>query len=155
MAPLVFLLVGAAAALAAGRAGVRATSSWPVAVRCGLALMFTATGLAHFVGMREELVAMVPPALPAPELLVAVTGVLELVGAAALLWPRTAPWSAAGLALMLVAMFPANVHKALTQDGLPWDERLVPRTLLQAVFLAAALSVVVHHLRNRRAAPQD
>ncbi|WP_017625282.1 DoxX family protein [Nocardiopsis chromatogenes] len=155
MAPLVFLLVGAAAALAAGRAGVRATSSWPAAVRCGLALMFTATGLAHFVGMREELVAMVPPALPAPELLVAVTGVLELVGAAALLWPRTAPWSAAGLALMLVAMFPANVHKALTQAGLPWDERLVPRTLLQAVFLAAALSVVVHHLRNRRAAPRD
>lgn len=155
MAPLIFLLVGTAVVSAAGRAGVRALRPWPVAVRCGLALMFTATGLAHFVGMREELVAMVPPALPAPALLVTVTGVLELVGAAALLWPRTAPWSAAGLAVMLVAMFPANVYKAVTEAGLPWDDRLVPRTLLQAVFLAAALSVVVHHVRTRRTAPEE
>ncbi|MDA2805313.1 DoxX family protein [Nocardiopsis suaedae] len=155
MAPLIFLLAGTAAALAAGGAGVRALRPWPAAVRCGLALMFTVTGLAHFVGMREELVAMVPPALPAPELLVTATGGLELIGAVALLWPRTAPWSAAGLAVMLVVMFPANVHRAVTEPGLPWDDRLVPRTLLQAVFLAAALSVVVHRVRTRRAVPQE
>ncbi|WP_017555985.1 DoxX family protein [Nocardiopsis baichengensis] len=155
MAPLVFLLAGTSAVLVAGLAGVRRLRSWPVAVRCGLALMFTVTGLAHFVGMRRELVAMVPPALPAPELLVTVTGVLELAGAAALLWSATAPWAAGGLALMLVAMFPANVHRALSEAGLPWDDRLVPRTLLQLVFLAAALSVVVHHVRKARRAPAE
>jgi uncharacterized membrane protein len=57
---------------------------------------------------------MVPPFLPAPELLVTVTGVLELAGAAGLVWSRTAPWAAGGLSALLVAMFPANVYKPLT-----------------------------------------
>jgi hypothetical protein len=51
--------------------------------------MFVLTGVAHFVGKRAELVAMVPPFLPAPELLVTVTGVLELTGAVGLVWSRT------------------------------------------------------------------
>src|SRR5690606_27541926 len=110
MEPLITLIAVTALLLAAGALGVRALRPWPVAVRGGLAAMFVLTGGAHFIGMREELIAMVPPALPAPGLLVTVTGVLELAGAAALLWRRTAPWSAAGLSVLLVAMFPANVH---------------------------------------------
>jgi uncharacterized membrane protein len=108
--------------------------------------MFTLTGVVHFVYMREELIAMVPPALPAPGLLVTVTGVLELAGAAGLLLPRIAPWAAGGLSLLLVAMFPANVHAALEGTGTP----LLPRTLMQVLFLAATLAVVAHHVRARR-----
>ena len=89
---------------------------------------------------------MVPPALPAPGLLVTVTGVLELAGAAGLLIHRTAPWAAGGLAALLVVMFPANIHAALEGTGTP----LFPRTLMQAVFLAATLAVVAHHVRTRR-----
>ncbi|OKI41021.1 hypothetical protein [Micromonospora sp. CB01531] len=44
--------------------------------------MFVTTGAAHFVGMREELVAMVPPWLPQARLLVSITGVLEILRAA-------------------------------------------------------------------------
>lgn len=150
MAPLVILVVVALVVLGLGAAGVRRLKPWPVAVRSGVAAMFVATGIAHFVGLRAELVAMVPPSLPAPELLVTVTGVLELAGAAGVLWARTAPWAAGGLTLMLVVMFPANVHKAVTGAGLPWDDQLVPRTAMQVVFLAATLSVVVHHVRARR-----
>ncbi|QFU92175.1 DoxX family membrane protein [Amycolatopsis sp. YIM 10] len=153
MAPLVILVVVTLVALVLGAAGVRRLKPWPVAVRGGLAAMFVATGVAHFVGMRAELVAMVPPSLPAPELLVTVTGVLELAGAAGLLWARTAPWAAGGLTLMLLAMFPANVHKAVTGIGLPWDDQLVPRTAMQVVFLAATLSVVVHHVRATTSQP--
>ena len=66
---------------------------WPVALRTGVAFMFIMTGISHFIGKREELIAMVPPALPAPELLVAVTGILELAGAGALLlWPVMRRW---------------------------------------------------------------
>jgi uncharacterized membrane protein len=119
---------------------------WPVAVRGGLAAMFVLTGVMHFVGMRDQLIAMVPPALPAPGLLVTITGVLELAGAAGLLLPRTAPWAAGGLSLLLVAMFPANVHAALAGTGTP----LLPRTLMQLLFLAATLAVVAHHVRIRR-----
>jgi uncharacterized membrane protein len=152
--PLIVLVVTTAALLAAGAGGVSRLRPWPVALRGGLAAMFVLTGVAHFVGKRAELVAMVPPALPAPELLVTVTGVLELAGAAGLLRARTAPWAAAGLSALLVAMFPANVHKALAGPAVPLDDQLVPRTALQVVFLAATLAVVVHHGRGtRRAVP--
>lgn len=149
MAPLIALVVVTSVLLLAGALGVRRLSL-PVALRGGLAVMFVLTGGAHFVGLREELIAMVPPFLPAPGLLVTVTGVLELVGAAALLWSRTAGWSALGLTAMLVAMFPANVHKALS-GPVPWDDQLVPRTLMQVVFLAATVTVARHYLMRREA----
>jgi len=131
---------------------VRRLRPWPVALRGGLAAMFIATGLSHFVGMRAELIDMVPPSLPAPGLLVTVSGVLELAGAVGLVWTRTSPWAAGGLSIMLVVMFPANVYAAL--EGLssaPSDE-LVPRTAMQLVFLAATLAVLTQHLRVRRLA---
>jgi uncharacterized membrane protein len=84
--------------------------------------MFLLTGVSHFVGLREDLIAIVPPALPAAGLLVTVTGVLELAGAAGLLWRRSAAVSAAGLTALLVAVFPANVYAALADlqfDGEP------------------------------------
>ena len=51
-------------------------------------------------------------------------------------------------------MFPANVYAALaglTLGGAP-AMALLPRTLLQLVFLAATLTVLAAHLRARRAA---
>ena len=146
MEPLITLIGVTALLLGLGALGVRALRPWPVAVRGGLAAMFTLTGVVHFVFMREELIAMVPPALPAPGLLVTITGVLELAGAAGLLLARTAPWAAGGLSLLLVAMFPANVHAALEGTGTP----LLPRTLMQVLFLAATLAVVTHHVRAHR-----
>ncbi|GAA5137571.1 DoxX family protein [Pseudonocardia adelaidensis] len=147
MEPLITLVAVTVILLGAAALGVRALRPWPVALRGGLAAMFTLTGVVHFVGMRHELIAMVPPALPAPGLLVALTGVLELAGAAGLLLPRLAHWAAGGLAVLLVAMFPANVHAALEGTGTP----LLPRTAMQVLFLAATLAVVAHHVRARRA----
>lgn len=150
MAPLITLVCVTTLLFVLGRLGVSPLRSWPMALRGGLAAMFVVTGLAHFVGLRETLIAMVPPALPAPELLVTVTGVLELAGAAGLLWHRTAPWAAAGLTLLLVAMFPANVYAITegTANGL--TESLPVRTAMQVMFVAATTAVVVHHLRARR-----
>ena len=39
--------------------------------------MFVLTGVSHFVGMRADLISMVPPALPEPALLVTLTGILD------------------------------------------------------------------------------
>ncbi len=152
MTPLIVLVVVTVALRAAGAVGVRRLRSRTRALRGGLAAMFLVTGSSHFVGMREDLIAMVPPVLPEPGLLVTVTGVLELAGAAGLLRRRTAPWAAGGLAALLVVMFPANVHAALaglTVGGAP-AMPLLPRTLLQVVFLAATLTVLASHLRARR-----
>jgi uncharacterized membrane protein/quinol monooxygenase YgiN len=128
---------------------------WPTALRGGLAAMFTLTGVTHFVALREDLIAMVPPALPAPGLLVTVTGLLQLAGAAGLLWRATAHWAAAGLTGLLIAMFPANVYAALSGNGLNGAQPtpLGVRTVMQLVFVAAAVAVWVALRRDRRTAP--
>lgn len=115
--------------------------SWVTSLRWALAVMFLLTASAHFGARRPDLVRMVPRSFPAPELIVTLTGVAEILGAAGLLFPRLAPWAASGLALLLVAMFPANVHAA--RAGLSIGDApvtpLVPRAVLQVMFLAAAL----------------
>lgn len=143
MAPLVFLVVGSLGARLSGLAGVDALDGWPPALRVGVALMFTVTGLAHFVGMRAELVAMVPTQLPQPGLLVTVTGVLELAGAVGLLIPATATAAALCLAAMLILMFPANLHLARTGTDLDFTDHTVPRTILQIVFVAACIGAAL------------
>ncbi len=152
MAPFAILTVVTLALLVAGLLGVSRLRPWPVAVRGGLAAMFTATGVSHFVGMRDVMIEMVPPDIPAPGLWVTITGVLELAGAAGLLWKRTAPLAAGCLSLLLLALFPANVHAAREGVLTAWDDQLLPRSILQVVFLAAALSVLVHRIRSGRAA---
>ncbi|MEV6372782.1 DoxX family protein [Micromonospora musae] len=141
MAPLITLIAGFAVARIVGLAGFDALDSTTDALRIGLAAMFVLTGLAHFGEPRRSgLIAMVPPRLPRPALLVTVTGVLELVGAAALLVPATARWGAAGLGLLMLAMFPANVSAAqrrLTLGGRPVTP-LGRRTALQIAFLVTA-----------------
>lgn len=155
MAPLIVLLVGTAGLLAVGRAGWQPQlRTLPAALRGGLAAMFVLTGVSHFVGMRGELIAMVPAWVPAPELMVTVTGVAEIAGAAGLLWWRTAAPASAGLTLLLVVMFPANVHLALTGTDLPWWDALVPRTVMQLLFVAATAIVLVTSVgRGRQRSP--
>ncbi|MFD0204827.1 MULTISPECIES: DoxX family protein [Saccharothrix] len=148
MAPLVILVVVTLALVGLRAVGVSRLPAWPFPVQCGVAAMFVATGLAHFIGMREELIAMVPPAIPAPGLVVTVTGVLELLGAVGVLWRRTALWAAAGLTLMLIGMFPANVYAAQQGISPSFGDALLPRTLMQVVFLAATVTVVVHYARR-------
>jgi len=147
MEPLITLITVTLVLLAAGAAGVRRLRPWAVPLRGGLAAMFTLTGLAHFVGLRSDLVEMVPPVLPAPGLLVTVTGLLELAGAAGLLWRRTAGPSAAMLTALLVVMFPANVHAELEHLAVA-GEGLLLRTVLQVVFVAATTAVVIHERRR-------
>ncbi len=146
MAPLITLFAGTVLARLLGLLGVDALGGWLPALRVGLALMFVLTGLAHFgLGRRASLVAMVPPRLTKPELLVTVTGVLELAGAAGLLLPATYRPAAGCLALLMLAMFPANVHAARHRVDIAGKPAtpLPLRTALQILFVAAALTVAL------------
>ena len=119
--------------------------NWLTSLRFALAGMFLLTASAHWGKRRRDLVAMVPRAFPRPDLLVTITGLLEIAGAAGLMLARTAPYAALGLCLLLLAVFPANVHAArqhLSIAGRP-VEGLLPRTMLQLVFIAAAATVFV------------
>ncbi|MEV4078106.1 DoxX family protein [Nonomuraea fuscirosea] len=126
-----------------GLAGVDALNAWQPALRGALSLMFLFTGVPHFLPTwRRDFVAMIPPTIPHPALLVTLTGVLELAGAVGLLLTPFAPYAALGLALLMLAMFPANVSAArrgLTLAGKPVTP-LPARTALQVLFIAAAVA---------------
>ena len=144
MAVIVTLVLGTLGARLAGWLGDWAYfDSWPAAVAVGLAAMFVLTGVAHFVNpLRRDMIAIVPPRLPAPGLLVTVTGVLELAGAAGLLYPPTRVAAAVCLFVLLLVMFPANVYATRMPNAPKSMYTPLPlRTVEQIVFVGAALVV--------------
>lgn len=145
MAPLITLLAGSLIARVAGWAGVDYVADWPRAIAVGLAAMFLVTGIAHFAPpLRGQLIAIVPPGLPAPGLLVTVTGVLELLGAVGLLLPATRVAAAVCLLLLMLAMFPANIYAARMPDPpASMTTRLPLRTAEEVLYLAAAVLVAL------------
>ncbi|WP_333619987.1 DoxX family protein [Dietzia sp.] len=153
MEPLIVLVATTSAVFVVRKVLRPKQKAWRLGLAGGLAAMFTVTGGAHFVAMREELVAMVPPALPAPGVLVIITGLLELAGAAGLMWRRTRNAAAAGPGPMLLSMLPANVHLALTGTDLPWIDELGLRTALQLFFLAAEGGVLAGGRRRAARVP--
>jgi uncharacterized membrane protein len=145
MAVFLSLVLGSLAARIVGWLGVDYVDSWPASIAVGLAVMFTMTGVAHFVpGMRRDMIAIVPPALPKPALLVTITGALELLGALGLLYPPTRVAAAACLFLLMLAMFPANVYASrMPNPPKSMTSRLDVRSGEEVVYLAAAVVVWV------------
>lgn len=139
MVPFLVLVTATLVLRAAGAAGVHLLDTWTVSLRAGLALMFLLTASAHWGKRKQELIAMVPPVFPRADLMVTFTGILELLGAAGLLLPATAPAAAVCLVVLLVALFPANVRGAREHLKIGGREvtPLPLRTLLQIVFIAA------------------
>ncbi|ORV86966.1 hypothetical protein AWC11_16185 [Mycobacterium interjectum] len=145
MAPLITLLLSTLAARSIGWLGVAYVNDWTAATAVGLAAMFLLTGFSHFAPpLRRDLIAIVPPRLPAPGYLVTITGLLELLGAVGLLVPATRVAAAVCLAVLMLAMFPANIYASRMPDPpKSMTTRLALRTAIQAVFLAAAVAVAV------------
>jgi uncharacterized membrane protein len=121
-----------------GAAGVDYFTTWVVSARVALATMFLFTAASHFAPMRKDLIAMVPPSLPRPELLVFLTGIAEVAGAVGLLVPSLRLWAARGLILLLVLMLPANISAA-RRGVLLRGRRATPlwiRVPMQVLFIA-------------------
>ncbi|MDR9855030.1 DoxX family protein [Paenibacillus sp. VCA1] len=124
-----------------GLAGLSYFEGWHTSLQAAVAAMLLLTASAHWGTRRRDLIRMVPPVFPRPDWIVTATGLLELAGAVGILIPAVSKAASIGLAMLLVAMFPANVRAAkekLTIGGRPVP-KLFPRTLLQFVFLAAVL----------------
>ncbi len=142
MVPLIVLVVESAVFWFAGWLGVTIFQQTSTVLRTALGLMFFLTASAHWGKRRRDLIRMVPPIFPRPDLLVTVTGLLEILGAIGLLIPSTAEAAGICLALLLIALFPANIRAArekLTIAGRPVPDIPV-RTGIQIVFIAALLS---------------
>ena len=83
-----------------------------------LAIIFILAGAAHFFFTRTY-VSIMPPYLPAPTLLVQISGICEILGGIGLLIPATQQAAAWGIVALLVCVFPANLHMALHPDNWP------------------------------------
>jgi len=77
-----------------------------------LGLFFIAGGINHFIHSAFY-VRIVPPWLPAPTFLVAMSGIFEFLGGLGTLIPATRRIAGFGLITLLIAVFPANVQMAL------------------------------------------
>lgn len=120
-------------------------ADWQMALRASLGVMFLLTASAHWGKRRADMVRMVPQSVGNAEVLVSATGFAEMAIATGLQIPRIAPWAAAVGVVMLCCLFPANVKAA--REHLTIAEKpvmpLVPRLLLQIVFIAALLGSVM------------
>jgi uncharacterized membrane protein len=121
-----------------GSAGVTSLATWHDSARCALAVMFAFTATAHFNRMKHDLAQMIPSYFPTPLLLVYITGIFELLGAAGLLVPKVKVLAANCLIALLIGMFLANVNaakKGVTLRAKPATP-LRLRTPMQVFFIA-------------------
>jgi len=137
--------VGAWAALTVGEQVAESgsgTRKWRGRVRVAVAGAFLLGASLHFVATETEM-RLIPGWIPWHRELVYVSGVAEIVGAVGLLVPRTRRAAAWGLALLLIAVFPANINQTITHISMGsfMDSRFYhwTRWPLQPIFIAVVL----------------
>jgi uncharacterized membrane protein len=123
---------------------IRTTFRWLTAI------FFIVAGMFHFLKPHLYLQIM-PPYFPAPQLLVAVSGVAEIAGGIGLLihpLRRSAGW---GLIALLIAVFPANVYMVQYPGQFHYAAWILwARLPLQGVLIAWVWFVVIRRSQQER-----
>jgi uncharacterized membrane protein len=119
----------------------RGASKLKTTLRVVLTIAMVTVGVLHFV-FPAPFAHIVPAYLPAPFVLVYLSGVAEIAGGLGLIVERTRRAAGYGLIALYVAVFPANINMAVNDIGLG-DQPVSPLLLwlrlpLQAVFIAWA-----------------
>jgi len=137
--PLLLLVLTILGFFGLGRGNYASFGVWQVLLRVLVALPLVLSGvLLHFL-RADATASIIPPAFPAREFLVMVTGVLEIAGAVGLFVPRLRRAAALCIAVMMVAVFPANIYAAgKVVDGLQFPSVPV-RLSMQIVYIALVL----------------
>lgn len=104
-----------------------------------LSLTFIVAGVNHFVNP-VFYISIMPSYLPAHRELVLLSGALEIIAGVAVLFPRLRRTAGLGLVLLLLGIFPANLHMALNPELFPAISpvALYARLPLQILLLAWA-----------------
>jgi uncharacterized membrane protein len=105
-------------------------------------LIMIGAGINHFV-MPDFYIRIIPQFLPFKDLLVAISGIAEIVLGALLMLPRTSRIAAWGLIALLIAVYPANIYMAVEADQFrdiaPSNWFHIIRLPLQFVMIALCL----------------
>jgi uncharacterized membrane protein len=80
------------------------------------AAFYMAVGVYHFVNP-DFFVAIMPPYLPLHLEMVYLSGFFEILLGALLVFPKTRKLAGWGIILLLLAVFPANIHLALSAEA--------------------------------------
>src|SRR5699024_10427159 len=108
MAPLITFIITSVMARLLGLAGIEYLNTWPKVLAIGLTAMFLLTASAHFTQPRRAgLIAIIPPNLPHPALLVTITGVLEVLGVVGMVIHHS--WAVVVLTISAMALAPLMV----------------------------------------------
>lgn len=101
-----------------------------------MAFIYLFAGVMHFV-LPNAFVKIVPKYLPARKSMVYISGIFEIIFGVGVLFEQTRSWSALGLILLLIAVFPANVYMAqrYKQKGLKFTWLMYLRLPLQVVLI--------------------
>jgi len=102
-----------------------------------LITLFLLTGLNHFDNPNFY-VSIIPPYLPLRYELSFIAGFFEILGAIGLLFAKTRKPSGYGLVVLLIVIFPANIHMAIHPEYFPKYSplSLYLRLPLQVLFIA-------------------
>lgn len=121
-------------------------------LRFALGIFFILAGTMHFIRPKPYL-AMMPPWIPKHEEAVAVSGVAEIAGGAALFADRTARFGTWWLIALLIAVFPANLHMAVNPDQIKGlDKTGIPNWALWARLPLQPLAIWLVWLATKPAA---
>jgi uncharacterized membrane protein len=117
----------------------------------GLAFVFVwffAGGIGHFA-LTDYFLRIVPPYVPFPLAAVYVSGVFELIGAMAILMPRTRALAGIGLIVLTICVTPANIYMWMHPQlfrGI--SETLLGARLFIQVLLIACIWWATQPLKN-------
>ena len=129
---------------AVARGGFRAFGLTQRVLVALVALPLIVSGIAHLV-VTGSMARMVPPVFPVltllvRTLLVVVTGLLELAGAVGLFMQRTRRIASVCIALLMIAVFPANIYVAgQTVLGMRMPG-VALRLLMQMIYIVLVLA---------------
>jgi uncharacterized membrane protein len=132
------LIATVAACFLLGRRGLSSFGRIQWALRVLVALPLLVSGLLHLT--RTALLAtIIPPFFPYRPQLVVFSGLLELAGAIGLLLPAFTRPASVCLALMMVAIFPANVYAANQSVGGLHMPSVPIRLAMQVIYVVLLL----------------
>ena len=108
----------------------------------GLSAFFINIGVDHFVNPGFYL-AIMPDYLPLHLEAVYISGFFEILGGVSVLVPRLRSAAGWGLVVLLIAVFPANIHMAINTDLFPdiAPMLLYIRLVFQFIFIYWAYAV--------------
>jgi uncharacterized membrane protein len=132
------LVITVALCVIVGRRGLSSFGWRQWVLRGILALPLLASGPLHFTST-ALFATIIPPFFPYRPQLVLLTGVLELAGAIGILLPRFTRLASACLAILMIAIFPANVYGANQTVGGLHLPSVPVRLAMQVIYIVLLL----------------